>query len=78
MRYALFEADDAAVGQAMNVNMGPEKPADLDAMWQEIRAGEFPAYVAPRYLPDGIRSASGAQAETCGVALHAGAVSTQR
>ena len=38
VRYALFEADDAAVGQAMNINMGPEKPADLDAMWQEIRA----------------------------------------
>ena len=25
VRYALFEAEDAAVGQAMNVNMGPEK-----------------------------------------------------
>ena len=46
VRYALFEADDAAVGQAMNVNMGPEKPADLDAMWQEIRAGEFPEHVS--------------------------------
>jgi beta-carotene ketolase (CrtO type) len=45
VRYALFEADDAAVGQAMNVNMGPEKPADLDIMWQEIRAGEFPRHV---------------------------------
>ena len=45
VRYALFEANDAAVGQAMNVNMGPEKPADLDAMWQEIRAGEFPEHV---------------------------------
>ena len=28
LRYALYEADDPAVGQAMNVNMGPEKPAD--------------------------------------------------
>src|SRR5262245_53731980 len=45
VRYALFEADDLAVGQAMNVNMGPEKPEDLDAMWQEIRAGEFPQHV---------------------------------
>jgi phytoene dehydrogenase-like protein len=44
VRYALFEADDAAVGQAMNVNMGPEKPNDLDSMWQEIRAGEFPQH----------------------------------
>lgn len=45
VRYALHEAEDAAVGQAMNVNMGPEKPADLDEMWQEIRAGEFPEHV---------------------------------
>jgi phytoene dehydrogenase-like protein len=45
VHYALFEADNPAVGQAMNVSMGPEKPADLDAMWQEIRAGEFPEHV---------------------------------
>jgi phytoene dehydrogenase-like protein len=45
VRYALFEAEDPVVGRAMNVNMGPEKPADLDAMWQEIRAGEFPEHV---------------------------------
>ncbi len=45
VRYALHEAEDAAVGQAMNVNMGPEKPADLDEMWKEIRAGEFPEHV---------------------------------
>lgn len=45
VRYALFEADDTAVGQAMNVNMGPEKPADLEAMWLEIRDGEFPQHV---------------------------------
>ncbi len=44
VRYALFEADDAAVGQAMNVNMGPEGSADVNAMWQEIRAGEFPQH----------------------------------
>jgi phytoene dehydrogenase-like protein len=45
VRYALHEAEDAAVGQAMNVNMGPEKPEDLDEMWKEIRAGEFPEHV---------------------------------
>jgi phytoene dehydrogenase-like protein len=44
VRYALHEANDPAVGQAMNVNMGPRKPADFDAMWQEIRAGEFPEH----------------------------------
>ncbi|MBM4263041.1 MAG: NAD(P)/FAD-dependent oxidoreductase [Deltaproteobacteria bacterium] len=44
VRYALHEANDPAVGQAMNVNIGPEKPADIEAMWQEIRAGEFPAH----------------------------------
>ncbi|HXV79835.1 MAG TPA: NAD(P)/FAD-dependent oxidoreductase [Candidatus Binatia bacterium] len=46
VRYALFEADDAAVAQAMNINMGPEEPADLEAMWQEIRGGEFPQHVS--------------------------------
>ena len=45
VRYALHEAHDRAVGQAMNVNMGPEKPDDLDEMWKEIRAGEFPRHV---------------------------------
>jgi phytoene dehydrogenase-like protein len=44
VRYALHEAEDESVGQAMNVNMGPEKPADLDEMWREIRAGEFPEH----------------------------------
>ena len=44
VRYALHEARDAAVGQSMNVNLGPEKPGDIDAMWQEIRAGEFPEH----------------------------------
>jgi len=42
VRYALHEANDPAVGQAMNVNFGPEKPADIEQMWDEIRAGEFP------------------------------------
>lgn len=45
VRYALHEANDAAVGQAMNVNMGPEKPGDIDEMWKEIRAGEFPQHM---------------------------------
>lgn len=45
VRYALFEADDPAVGRAMNVSMGPRTPADLAEMWQEIRAGEFPQHV---------------------------------
>ena len=45
VRYAIHEANDPAVRQAMNVTMGPESPADLDAMWQEIRAGEFPEHL---------------------------------
>jgi phytoene dehydrogenase-like protein len=45
VRYALHEADDPAIGQAMNVNMGPEKPDDLEEMWKEIRTGEFPRHV---------------------------------
>lgn len=45
VRYAVHEANEGAVGQAMNVTMGPEKPADLAAMWQEIRAGEFPEHL---------------------------------
>jgi phytoene dehydrogenase-like protein len=45
VRYGLHEAEDPAVGQALNVNMGPEKPDDLVEMWKEIRAGEFPEHV---------------------------------
>ena len=45
VRYALYEADDGAVAQAMNVNMGPESQGDIDEMWREIRAGEFPEHV---------------------------------
>jgi phytoene dehydrogenase-like protein len=45
VRYALHEANVAAAGQAMNVNMGPEKPGDIDEMWKEIRAGEFPQHM---------------------------------
>ena len=45
VRYALHEANDAAVGRAMNVNMGAETPADLQEMWKEIRAGEFSQHV---------------------------------
>src|SRR6476659_6916636 len=44
VRYALHEASDSAVAQAMSVSMGPERAADLTEMWKEIRAGEFPAH----------------------------------
>ena len=44
VRYALYEAADESVSQAMNVNIGPEKPTDVDEMWEEIRAGEFPEH----------------------------------
>jgi len=42
VRYALHEANYPGVGRAMNVTIGPETPADLECMWREIRAGEFP------------------------------------
>ncbi len=45
LRYALHEAHDPAVGQAMNVNLGPRQPSDIDEMWKEIRAGEFPQHL---------------------------------
>lgn len=45
VRYAVHEAMDAAVGGAMNVNMGPQTPPDLDEMWKEIRSGEFPRHL---------------------------------
>lgn len=45
VRYALYEATDPAVARAMNVSMGPESPADLEEMWKEIRAGEFPEHM---------------------------------
>jgi beta-carotene ketolase (CrtO type) len=45
VRYALHEANDVAVRQAMNVSMGPEKSQDIDEMWKEIRAGQFPEHV---------------------------------
>jgi beta-carotene ketolase (CrtO type) len=45
VRYAVHEAYEPAVGPAMNVTMGPETPADLDDMWREIRAGEFPEHI---------------------------------
>ena len=44
VRYAMHEANDSAVAQAMNVNIGPEKPEDIEQMWKEIRAGEFPEH----------------------------------
>ena len=45
VRYALHEAEDPAVGQAMSVTIGPESPTDIDEMWKEIRAGEFPEHM---------------------------------
>jgi phytoene dehydrogenase-like protein len=45
VRYALHEANDPSVGQAMNVNLACQSPADLREMWNEIRAGEFPEHV---------------------------------
>ncbi len=44
VRYAIHEANDSAVRQAMNVNIGPVEPGDLEGMWEEIRAGEFPSH----------------------------------
>lgn len=44
VRYALHEADDPSVRQAMNINIGPEKSSDLEEMWREIRDGEFPSH----------------------------------
>jgi len=68
LRYAWHEANDPAVGQAMNVNIGPEQPADLETMWQEIRAGEFPEHAClhaicptafdPLQAPNGKHAAS--------------------
>jgi phytoene dehydrogenase-like protein len=68
VRYELHEADDPAVAQAMNVSFGPERPSDLDKMWQEIRAGEFPEHACfhatcptifdPLQAPRGKHSAS--------------------
>jgi phytoene dehydrogenase-like protein len=45
VRYALHEANDPAVAQAMSVAIGPERPSDIDEMWKEIRAAEFPQHV---------------------------------
>ena len=44
VRYALHEANDPAVRQALNVNFGPQRPSDFEKMWEEIRAGEFPSH----------------------------------
>ena len=44
VRYALHVANDPAVAQAMNVNLGPEKPQDVEEMWKEIRTGQFPEH----------------------------------
>jgi len=44
LRYAFHQATDDAVAHAMNVNYGPVTPGELDRMWVEIRAGEFPTH----------------------------------
>ncbi len=44
IRYALHEANEPAVNQSMNVNVGPQRPSDLEEKWKEIRAGEFPSH----------------------------------
>lgn len=44
VRYALHEVNAPAIAQALNVNIGPRRPADLEAMWQELRAGELPTH----------------------------------
>jgi phytoene dehydrogenase-like protein len=68
VRYALHEANDSAVAQAMNVNIGPEKSQDIEQMWKEIRAGEFPEHTClhaicptafdPLQAPNGKHAAS--------------------
>lgn len=68
VRYALHEANDSAVAQAMNVNLGPEKPQDIEQMWKEIRAREFPEHTClhaicptafdPLQAPNGKHAAS--------------------
>ena len=44
VRYALHEANDSSVRDAMSASIGPERPTDLVEMWKEIRAGEFPTH----------------------------------
>lgn len=68
VRYALHEAMNGAVDLAMSVNMGPQTPGDLESMWKEIRAGEFPEHptlhaicptaVDPLQAPSGKHAAS--------------------
>jgi phytoene dehydrogenase-like protein len=68
VRYALHEANDSAVARAMNVNLGPQKAQDIEQMWREIRAGEFPEHVClhaicptafdPLQAPNGKHAAS--------------------
>lgn len=44
VRYGIHEVIDDAASKALNVVIGPTKVADLEAMWREIRAGEFPTH----------------------------------
>ena len=53
----------------MNITMGPEKPADLEAMWQEIRDGEFPTHVCLHAIcPTAFDPLQAPRPEACGVA----------
>lgn len=45
VRYAFHEANDPDVRHALNVSIGPQRAGDLEKMWEEIRAGEFPSHV---------------------------------
>jgi phytoene dehydrogenase-like protein len=45
VRYVRHEENNPAIAQSLNVTVGAESSADLDAMWQEIRAGEFPQHL---------------------------------
>ncbi|HWO41584.1 MAG TPA: NAD(P)/FAD-dependent oxidoreductase [Candidatus Eisenbacteria bacterium] len=44
VRYAIHEARDPAVSRALSVTFGPQTVAELAAMWNEIRSGEFPRH----------------------------------
>ena len=62
VRYALHEANDPAVGQAMNVNIGPEKPGDLDNdVARDSRRRISRPCLSACDLSDRVRSVAGAE-----------------
>ena len=78
VRYALHEVQDPSIAQALNVNIGPQRPSDLEAMWQEIRARRISdASLLPYLLSDGARSAPGAGRKAQRDAPDASALSSQ-